>query len=247
MQLAEYRVDILMTIMGTYSYTILTLVFFGVIFGNIDGIGEWGKFEILTLFGIGQLIFYTHWSFFAGVDDWVSDIILNGNLDIYLTKPVNSFMNLITFKLSVVEKMPSYILALAITIYGFVNTGIQLKPLPILLCIVLMGLGVILKMLISLSISLLAFWVSKTRDMKRMYYHLFEYYKYPTDIYPKSVKLIFTTILPIGLLAYGPAYFLLKGFSLNILGSYLGALAFYITVVAILWNRGLKAYSSASS
>ena len=244
---AAYRADLLMATLGAYGYTFMTVIFINVLFQNIDSIAGWKEYEILLLLGVGQIVFYLQSGFFGTVDWRISEYIADGELDLFLLKPVNTLFNIVTYNFKVFEMLPSFMLAVSIFFYALIKGNYYPSFLLLFLAGVFTLLGAILVMLIKLDISLLSFWLTDTRDIRRIYFHVFDLFKYPLEIYPNSARFAFTTIIPVGLIAYFPAHLIIKGFHLTLFAYYLGSLAFFAVLAAIFWKKGLKAYSSASS
>lgn len=247
MSLAAYRADLFMVTLGSYGYTLMTIVFINVLFDNIDSIAGWGKYEMLLLLGVGQILFYLHVCFFSSVDKWVSEIIANGELDLYLLKPVNALFNITTYEFSIFELIPSFMLAITIFSYALVKGNYNPGLFLLLLSGIFIVLGTFLFTLVRLNVALLSFWLTDTRDVRRTYYHIFDLFKYPLEIYPDSLKIVFTTVIPIGIVSYFPAHLIVKGFSWALFSAFMFSLFTYAACASILWKKGLRVYSSASS
>lgn len=247
MQFMEYRMSMFMAILGTYGYTGMMLMFISVLFAQTNELGGWNKAEILLLFGLGQSILYIAWSFF-GVVFWgvFSETVIGGELDLFLTKPVNSLFNVIMSEFTLVETLPSFALGIGIIVYAAGNISLQLSLIliPVMLSLFF---GLIIATAGFTAISMLSFWLTDTRDILNMQGAVLNFNQYPVEIFPKLVKYLFVSAVPVSLIAYPAAKMLLEQ-RLNIYFAIQPFIAlFMLLLVKILWSRGLKRYSSASS
>jgi hypothetical protein len=70
-------------------YTLSFLLFISVVFQNVSSIAGYSKDEMLFLFFVGQLSFYS-FSFWSEGGVIIEKYVNNGNLDYILTRPVSS-------------------------------------------------------------------------------------------------------------------------------------------------------------
>ncbi|MFH1895974.1 MAG: ABC-2 family transporter protein [bacterium] len=245
MQFAEYRANMIMAVLGSYGYTFMMIVFIEVIFSKTQEVAGWGKYEMMMLFSLGQSVFYTFWSFFQPLHTWFSEAIIDGELDLYLTKPINAFLNVVSSDFDLVEMLPSIGLAVAMFVFVWKKLGLVFEPVmlwaivsTILSCGIMVGLYAVT--------ALAAFWLTDTRDLASIQSSLLSLNQFPLDIFPKSIKAAML-IFPVALISYPQTKLLLEG-KLNIY-LLLQPVAFIILflVVRTMWGRGLKRYSSASS
>ena len=244
-QFLEYRANAFSASLATYGYTFMTLLFFDVIFNNINSIAGWNHNEILLLFGMGQLIYYTYRTFFGATWRFISQIISKGKLDAFLLRPINSLFSIITSRLSLVEILPSWALAIGIVVVAWNRLELgwgwyQFATLTDLF------LGVALFTAPFLAISLASFWWTDTQTLTDIYYSIIELQQYPAEIFPRAARPIFMTLIPITLTAYTPTYFLIRRFSPVLLTAQILVLIFFMIIINFLWKRGLERYSSVS-
>ncbi len=245
MQLAEYRSDMLTMMASSYGYNILSLIFLSVLFDNFNTIAGWTKYQVILLYGVGQLIFYLFHAFLSSVED-ISDTIWQGNLDRLLLRPISPNFTLIFSTFNLLHEFPGTLLALGISYYALHNLGINLLYGFTVIFIFSIS-GIFLYALVKLCIGYLAFWYEDTRDLNRFHWHMVEHARFPIDIFPKPIQFGLKTILPTSLVSYVPTYFLIFGFSRELFGYYLISQALFIFLAWILWTRGIKNYSSISS
>jgi len=246
MQLWEYRVDTLSTNLGTYGYTLMTLLFIQVIFNQTDSIAGWTQDQILVLFGTGQMLFYLHMSIFWSTYDDITRLIRKGELDRFLLKPINSLFAISTDKFGFVELIPSFLPTLIVIRHGLINLN-WVFNLNLVFYIGSFLISLAIYYCMYMLIALLSFWWTDTTEIHGLYHRIDELQNYPAEIYPPIIKTLFFLIIPVGIVAYAPTVFLIRGFQLELFLYQLLALFIFIALTKILWTKGLQNYSSASS
>ncbi|MFH0986933.1 MAG: ABC-2 family transporter protein, partial [Candidatus Micrarchaeota archaeon] len=87
-EIVEYRMSFFLSLVSAFAFILVNLFFWNVIFGKVANINGWtiGQiFLIQAFFSLFTGIFYT---FFNGANH-ISEIIVEGEIDSLLTKPVN--------------------------------------------------------------------------------------------------------------------------------------------------------------
>ena len=86
-----------------------------------------------------------------------------------------------------------------------------------------------------------------SRCVNYIWYQVYRLGTRPDNLYPMVLRYAVLSIIPIAFLASVPAQIILgkTGPAWLIWGAFLGALLIYLS--SRVWNRGLRAYSSASS
>jgi ABC-2 type transport system permease protein len=247
MQAWEYRFNTLSASLGTYGYTLMTIFFIDIIFKQTQSIAGWDQNEILLLFGLGQLLFYLYNSFFV-VTSWgeLSQKISLGSLDQYLLKPLNPIFSITTDRFTLHEMLPSLILPYFIIRHSWLALNLTINTNFIIFSISII-ISFIIIWCINLSISSASFWWTDTTELQGLYHRLDELQNFPATIYPKSIRFIFLTLIPVGLVVYVPTVFLLHGFQLDLFLYQLTSLIIFVTLTTTLWTKGLQNYTSASS
>lgn len=239
-----YRGNTIMVTLASYGYNIVALIFLKVLFDNFNNIAGWEKYEVMFMYGFGQIVFYMYYMLFLESEN-ISDKIQTGEIDQILLQPINSLFRLSSNKLNLVEMVPSSLLSLAIYYYAGMSLGFSAGKLT-LVSIPLILISTVIVNFVKINIGLLAFWFTDTTDLRRLHSGLVDKAQYPLDIYPKSIRGIFFTIIPIGINAYIPCFFILRGFDFQLFGYYLFSFIFFFVTLLILWKKGLKNYSSVS-
>ena len=99
------------------------LMVFGAVYSNVDRIGAWGEGEMILFIGTFSLINAVGMAFYFFGIRQVPDKIRNGELDLYLTKPVSPLLRL-TFEQINPGSLPLIAMSLCIIGYGARRAGI---------------------------------------------------------------------------------------------------------------------------
>lgn len=247
MNAAEYRVDMLMATLGAYGWLFLTLIFLNVIYSKVTTLGGFTFNELLVILGSGQIIFALNWAITPGSSSAYVTSVVKGTIDGILLKPLNTPFAICTQRSDIINLAPTIIASLAILVYGFIQSGSTTSIIQIVLFIFTIVVGWLLTVFTTLNIATLSFFVSDLSIFFSFFSDLHELQKYPATIYPKYFLYFFTFIFPVALLAYVPAFTLIKGVDLKLILTMCFVLFYFILFFTFLFKKGLKAYGSASS
>lgn len=244
MTFMAYRGDFLMVTLGSYGYTILSLIMINVITEKFDNIAGWSRLNLLFLFGYSQLVYYLFHMFFGAVES-LSSRVIDGKLDMYLLKPLNTFLSAIVSTSGVLTLPASMLLALGVSIFALFKTPFDIPML--LFAILFLPVSTYLFLMSRLAIALLSFWLSDVWPLIAFFNQIEDNNRFPIDIYPKKLQNFLIAVTPVIICAYIPARFLFFGFDLKWFLTYVFLIIFFTVLNTFLWDRGLKNYSSASS
>ena len=105
---------------------LVQLLAFQVIYSQVDAIGDWGRGQMIIFIGTFAVINALNMLiFFFGVVD-IPNKIRRGDLDQYLTKPVNPLLRL-TFENINPGSIPLVIMSVLIVIYGVRTAGLAVS------------------------------------------------------------------------------------------------------------------------
>lgn len=222
------------------------MITFSAIYGNVDTIGGWSRGEMIVFIGTFSLINALNMLiYFFGVVGLPYKII-NGDLDHYLTKPMNPLLRL-TFENVNPGSVPLVIASIAIVAYGAAQLE-HAVTLPLAAgYIFLVLIMTLLWYDVELIIRVIPFYVSSAYRIDRIEDLLELNFKVPGVLYKGVFKLLFYFVLPYGIMSTIPTQMIAGTLALTgfIYGVFVVAL---FTVLALkLWKHGLKHYKSASS
>lgn len=224
------------------------IAFFSIIFGQVDQIGDWTKWEVVLLVGTHQIIAQIFQAFFFTNISNVPELVRTGKLDSLLLLPVDSQFAVSTKQFGL-DSILNAMLGGAVVIFSLVQLHVVPTLGSIALYLVALAFGVAVHYSIMLALAAVSFWIIRAQGLVYGYFNFLQIARYPDVIFPRIFRFVFGWIIPVIIVANIPARLLLKP-----LGSPLwlilhlmiaGSLAFILS--RVFWQFALRRYSSASS
>lgn len=242
----EYRLNLAIKIATDVIWYIAQLSVFEVLFSHANDISGWTLERTRVFMGV---LFVTDALYMLLIQenlDRLSDKVRRGDLDLLLVKPVNS-----QFMLSFQKVSPAYLGNLVLTISWFLWALLQLKDpfswsrLTLLLVGIPTSFAVTYSMRFFFTAMALVF--TRAENINYIWYQIYRIGTRPDTIYPKWLRYIVLTILPVGFIASVPARLILDepSFFLVFASIAIGSIAVYLSTR--FWKVALRNYSSASS
>ena len=240
-----YRSNTIALTLADLVWVVIELAFFEVIYSNTLSINSWNREQVFFFLGVfisGDSLFTT---FFQRAF-WTLPMLVNqGDLDVLLTKPVNTAF-MATFR----DINFSQILNLAVGItiihhYG-AAAGFQGGWYWLLLLFWVL-VGMTTQYLVRFFFVIWVFWLERGITVSRLYYQFYALANKPEGLYPKAIRYLIKTALPFAFLGSIPAEVLMGRGNLNTYLLVVAVLAGYALLVNSLWKAGLRRYQSASS
>lgn len=224
------------------------IVFFGIIFANVDRLGDWTKWEVVLLVGTHQIIAQLFQAFFFVNVANIPELVRTGKLDSLLVLPVDSQFAVSTKQFGL-DSVINAIVGAVVVCVSLSKLGVVPTPMSILLYLIAVGFGVAVHYSIMLSLAAVSFWIVRAQGLVYGYFNFLNIARYPDVIFPRIFRFIFGWIIPVVIVANIPARLLIK--SLGHPTQLMLQLVIASTVVFCLsrafWRFALAHYSSASS
>ena len=226
---------------------LVQLLTFQVIYSQIGGIGGWGRGEMIIFIGTFSIINALNMViYFFGVNE-IPRKIKNGDLDQYLTKPINPLLRL-TFENINPGSIPLVIMGVMIVLYGVEIAGLTVT---VPLALGYTGLVLVMTLLwydMEVILRTIPFLVISANGIMQLEGHLIEMnFKVPGILYKGVFKVLFYFVLPYGIMSTVPTQFLAGTLSATGLLQALAVAAFFTVFTFWFWSFGLRQYKSASS
>jgi ABC-2 type transport system permease protein len=224
------------------------IVFFSIIFGNVDRIGDWTKWEVVLLIGTHQIIAQLFQAFFFVNVANIPELVRTGKLDSLLVLPVDSQFAVSTKQFGL-DSVVNAIVGAAVVCFSLSKLAIVPNPISIVLYLVALGFGVAVHYSIMLSLAAVSFWIIRAQGLVYGYFNFLNIARYPDAIFPPLFRIIFGWVIPVVIVANIPARLLIKSFGQP------GWLMFHLVIASMIvfslsrafWRFALRRYSSASS
>jgi ABC-2 type transport system permease protein len=197
---------------------------------------------------IGQLGFFTGWGLFAENNYFLNEDIQTGKFDFILIKPVPSLF-FVTFRWFPIVSMLRDSVPVILIIYFSVNwSALTFVASNIAWGIFIFICGQILWHAVRFLLVLPAFWFGNAKAVSSIAYALSETHNIPLEGYTQNLRILFTTVVPIIILAEVSGSVMLgkSNGPIMALWALLVTIAF-IFIINVVWKYALRNYTSASS
>ena len=237
-----YRGEYFISLIAMFILELIGPLLIFIIYFNSEGFPGWTFYEVLLVQGI--LLTVKGFSFFsfAGII-WNSNVtLMRGEFDIVLLKPRNTLLMFICESFDA-EDIAKFIGGLLITTYALIHiNGITLVGIGLMIALMILGVG--FYFIIALLASSFVFRFIRTFRIYEVM-DIFELVgRYPKSIYPKAFGTLFTTLIPIFIIAVFPANALLGRLSIDMVFASV-SIILLIFISLKIWFATIRRYASA--
>lgn len=246
MSALEYRINFVAGVTAEMGWMIIKLLYVAIIYKAGTNIGILTPDHILLFVGTYMLmtgIYMLYLGNFASLPGMVQQ----GELDLYIVKPV-SLQFLVTMrKLDFAYLLPELAAGIGMIVIGWQRAGLRVGVIPITGFLFYLACGCLLTYSLFLLPYILCFWIISVGGIADISNALWDFNNMPSLIYGKWFRRIGTYILPVFVITNFPGLFLMGELSpwSCVWGAFAPVLFFILS--RILWEFSLKRYSSASS
>jgi len=242
-----FRGDFIVWSLVELFWMAVNLLLISVIYAHTNSVAGWGKYEMLLLVGTSMLIQRFLMGFFWSSIFEMGRNVRTGNFDFFLAQPGNIMFMATTRKLDP-DGLINSVVATAIIVYA--ATKLNLHPgfgaIALYVLMVFSGLVIHYSVLV-MSISLV-FWMTSAQGVEGTYFVLTEFSRLPREAFTGLItRVLFVWLLPVVVVSNVPAQTLLHGFNPSWAVWLFGIAAFWFGTAVIVFHRGLRRYTSASS
>lgn len=213
---------------------------------HTDSIAGWIKGEVLflvaTLFlidGLRVLFFYNN------LKNLPSEIT-DGNLDLILTKPVDSQFWISLRHLNFGE-VSLLIMGVLLGWHAWSLIDIELTITNALIYVLLCLCGLIIVYSIWLMLVTVSFWYFRIDNITELFNHIIDIGRYPADIFKGVLRVLVFTLIPLAVITNFPVQALIGKLTIINLIYGLFLTAVFFVSARFFWLFAVKRYSSASS
>lgn len=242
----EFRFDFFFRFIMDCVFYALSIAFFEILFLHTNTLAGWGRHEILLFLAGGLLIDGVFMTMMAR-NLWEFPSLVNkGELDFHIIRPVSTIFFVLTRNFEFASFM-NVLVALGIMIYAINMFPDPLTFYQILGYVFLLLNGLVLMICLRLFTVLPVFWTHSDLGFHMLYMSIDQVTERPEVIFRGISHLIFTTIFPFIIMTSFPARWFFGTLTWPEFTYAVALSAIFISIVAWVWKRGLKIYSSASS
>ncbi len=241
-----YRANFAIAVGMDIVFMGVNVVFFAIVYGNVETIGGWTFHQTLILVGsvgvVRELAYLTFRQGFLQLGDYVR----TGNFDVMLTAPMATFVHLAFRHVSLTESLGEGLMGLFLVGYGFAHLDAA-SWISVPLYLLMLFNSLVIYYAFSLTVNSMVFWLVKSQELNTVVYYFMNTARYPREIYHGLGKAFFTFIVPSSLIATTPASILAGRAEGNLVGLSIGVAVVLLCLGLSVWNWSLHYYSSASS
>jgi ABC-2 type transport system permease protein len=211
-----------------------------IFFRQFNDIAGWTLREMSALLAIGIGAYGLN-QIFCGGTKRLSNTIVSGELDAFLTQPKNVLLHIVASKSY--GKGWGHLLTAIILVF--------LEGLTDLPTLAILALGLICGCLVFTSAFImahsLAFWMGPIDSLSRKYCDsLYVFATYPTHIYSGLLQTTLFTLIPAGVISCLPVE-LLRSFEWKTFALLLGSASLFVFLAFLVFNLGLRRYESGNT
>lgn len=244
-RLLLFRASFIISLMLMTAWVGAYIVLIETIFYHTPELAGFSKGEVLLVMGFYYLVQNLSDIFFKDNFEDFGETVRRGGLDLKLTKPASprllSFFWEIRF-----DHIAGLILTGFLFIYAFTE---MVRPISILFFTVALLMSLISTVLNYSILSLIAtltFWVTRNETFNVLIFNVSQLARYPRQIYSGAVGKVLTFGIPLALISSIPAEIALDIAPPSLVLFFIAITAFFYLVSRIIWNIGLRRYTSAS-
>ena len=242
----EYKMNFILDLFIDAIFYGSYFFLFSVIFSYVDALGDFSKDAVIIFLIITYLTDSVFVFFFGSNTFQVNRMVVKGDLDLLLLKPVNSLF-FISFRY-----VATYSIISTILLFCLLLRMTTLYPEPIglinyIIFFISFLLGILILYSLEFIISCLVFWYKNFSVGGWLSSELTKYSRRPDSIYSGVLRKLLFSFFPMAMISSLPARMLIFGpdYQLLLIQLFVTAIALFFTI--FIWNRGLIRYDSASS
>lgn len=227
--------DLIIDVIGSALYVVGGVLFFEVIYGQVDAIGGWSRRDALALVGTLSILLELEGGLMRGLRR-LPRLVEEGKLVLLLLRPVPTTFLLALRNANPIRTLARLPLGVAVLAYAALVQPPTAGQFALYSLSLFVSLAIYTTMVFCLVC--LSFWFYELNNLFWIVDDLVEFARYPESVYRGAMRVLLFTVLPFLLLANPPVRFL-RGESAVILGEQLAVLAGLLAVGSLLWRRGL--------
>src|SRR2546421_6062243 len=205
----SFKANFLLWMLVEVLWFVGQIVFFGIIFGSVNRIGDWSKWEVVLLVGTHQMIAQLFQAFFFMNISNIPELVRTGKLDSMLVLPIDSQFAASTKQFGL-DSVVNAALGGAVVVVSLSRLGIAPHPLHVMLYLIAIGFGIAIHYSIMLSLAAVSFWIVRAQGLVYGYFNFLNIARYPDVIFPRVFRYIFGWIIPVIIVANIPAKLLIR-------------------------------------
>jgi ABC-2 type transport system permease protein len=242
---AEYKTDFIAINIASALILIMGVVSLEIIFAQVDHIAGWNKYQVFWMLGYFYLIRALYNTFFINTLN-LGYWIRQGSLDIYITRPLGTFFQLLsTGRYNTELPLDEYLIGLGLMIVAESHIDIIPGLSGLLYLVFALVFCTMIYTCIMFLLSAASFWIIKSNALHELVGSIERLIEYPLNIYNLTIKIILTTILPFGFISFYPSQYFFSFEDNKVFIFCIPVVALILILLSrLVWKKGLQTYQS---
>jgi len=243
----EYRFNFFMTTWTIGLWLISYVIWVALLFQFTDLIQGYSQLEYTVFVGFYFFVINLFWFLFDYGLHELSDAIYEGKIDFLIIKPIDSAFAL-TFRGFHMPSFFNMLFGLGVIVYALMKGGWNVTFGQIGLVILIITLSIVSFYSIIFAILSLTFWTGRLNALQRFLSKVIDDpATVPGTAYRGIVKVFFYFVIPVVLVATFPTAIIFWSVPLSTILFYVMFTILVFILSRVVWDLGLRSYTSVSS
>ncbi len=242
-----YKADFFIAFFSSMAATVLGFGFVLVLFSKIPQLQDWSFNEILFLyaFSLVPLGFFNvlSWNLYEFGDIY----IIQGRFDRILLRPVSTLFQVLFEKFRI-ESLQEVVTGLFVIVLCVKRMHLHFSLADYPLFGLMVGCGVLIYLAVFLILTAVSFWFEDRVGIVPPVFNMLTFGRYPLTIYSTFIQFMLSWVIPFGFASFYPTTHFLHRVSFQHYFELVPAVAaVFFSLAVLVWNRGVRNYSSTGS
>jgi ABC-2 type transport system permease protein len=249
----QYPTSFILEVISTAFILGFYFIAFALAFSRFDNIGGWALGEIAFIWGLAEFSFGAMDMLFSGFDyDAFGPMVRRGRFDQLLLRPVDITLQVLGSRF-VLRRLGKMAEGVIIFVFGLSRVNIDWTVGKIIYLPVLSLSQILFFAALFIIGATTTFWTMERLEILNVFtYGGNEVMSYPIHIFQRPIRWIFTYLVPLALMSYFPAVYLLDKPDPFQAPTFISFLAPLISLIAFFlairfWRFGIRNYQSTGS
>lgn len=243
---AEYRTGLFAHLWVTALRGVMAVGTIHILFEQAPVINGWTRYEVVMVYGVFMIASGVMELLIFPSLQALTDNIRTGKLDFSLIRPADAQVIEATQKFDVGELIPTFAGAGLVAVAAH-RQGIDFELRTATTLAAVAAAGAVLLYAFHLIVATSAFWFVKMDMLMSQLHELFNISRWPLGLYPRSMELAASVLVPATLVTTVPVEVLAGRVSSTTLGMLLGVSVAMAVTARMFWLFAVKRYSGASA
>ena len=240
----EYRLNIILRVLSESVWYVAQLSMFEVLYTHTDHINGWSVHAMRVFQGSLFLVDTIYILLFSENLDSLNGVVRRGDLDVYLVKPINAqFM--VSMRRVAVSYLPNLLLVLSYLTWAIGRLPGEVTGVALGAFVVAVACGTLSYYAMRFMFGTLVIMLQDAGNVQFLWHQLFRLATRPDSLYPRALRYVLLSVVPVAFIASVPARVLTEGPLITLWTVPVTALLLWLS--GRMWRGALRHYASASS